>query len=75
MLRYIVKSKKNIDRLNDDDLLKEILKLRGVEDVEEFLHLTPRVLCDATKFRGIKDALDLFHKHIKHQSRIHVIVD
>lgn len=75
MLRYIVKSKKNIDRLNDDDLLKEILKLRGVEDVEEFLHLTPSVLNDATMFRGMKQAIDMFHKHMIHDSNIHIIMD
>ena len=74
-MRYKVASKKNIDRLEGDNLLLELLALRGVENPVELLHLTPRVLCDATKFRGIKDALDLFHKHIKHQSRIHVIVD
>lgn len=74
-MRYKVASKKNIDRLEGDNLLLELLALRGVENPVELLNLSPRVLCDATKFRGIKDALDLFHKHIKHQSRIHVIVD
>ena len=74
-MRYKVASKKNIDRLEGDNLLLELLALRGVESPVELLNLSPKVLCDATKFRGIKDALDLFHKHIKHQSRIHVIVD
>ena len=73
-MRYKVASKKNIDRLEGDNLSLELLALRGVENPVELLNLSPRVLCDATKFRGIKDALDLFHKHIKHQSRIHVIV-
>lgn len=74
-MRYKVASKKNIDRLEGDNLLLELLALRGVENPVELLNLSPRVLRDATKFRGVKDALDLFHKHIKHQSRIHVIVD
>ena len=39
MLRYIVNSKKNIDRLDGDNLLLELLKLRGVEKPQELLNL------------------------------------
>ena len=75
MLRYIVNSKKNIDRLDGDNLLLELLKLRGVEKPHELLNLSPHVLCDANDFRGIKEAIELFHKHIINESRIHIIID
>ena len=64
MLRYIVNSKKNIDRLDGDNLLLELLKLRNVEKPHELLNLSPHVLCDANDFRGIREAIELFHKHI-----------
>lgn len=75
MLRYIVNSKKNIDRLDGDNLLLELLKLRGVEKPHELLNLSPHVLCDATMFRGMKQAIDMFHKHMIHDSNIHIIMD
>ena len=75
MLRYIVNSKKNIDRLDGDNLLLELLKLRGVEKPQELLNLSPQVLCDANDFRGINEAIELFHKHIINESRIHIIID
>ena len=75
MLRYIVNSKKNIDRLDGDNLLLELLKLRKVEKPHELLNLSPQVLCDANDFRGINEAIDLFHKHIINESRIHIIID
>ena len=59
MLRYIVNSKKNIDRLDGDNLLLELLKLRGVEKPQELLNLSPQVLCDANDFRGINEAIEL----------------
>ena len=75
MLRYIVNSKKNIDRLDGDNLLLELLKLRGVEKPQELLNLSPQVLCDTNDFRGIEEAIELFHKHIINESRIHIIID
>lgn len=75
MLRYIVSSKKNIDRLDGDNLLLELLKLRGVEKPHELLNLSPQVLCDATGFRSISRAIEMFHKHMIHDSNIHIIMD
>ena len=74
-MRYKVASTKNIDRLEGDNLLVELLKLRGVEKPMELLNLSPSVLNDATMFRGMKQAIDMFHKHITNESRIHIIVD
>ena len=64
MLRYIVNSKKNIDRLDGDNLLLELLKLRNVEKPHELLNLSPQVLCDANDFRGIREAIELFHRRM-----------
>ena len=74
-MRYKVASTKNIDRLEGDNLLVELLKLRGVEKPMELLNLSPSVLNDATMFRGMKQAIDMFHKHIVNTSCIHIIVD
>ena len=75
MLRYIVNSKKNIDRLDGDNLLLELLKLRGVEKPQELLNLSPQVLCDATGFRSISRAIELFNSHLNANSNIHIIID
>ena len=75
MLRYLIRSNKNIDRLEGDNLLVELLKLRGIENVNEYLNLSPQVLCDTNDFRGIEEAIELFHKHIINESRIHIIID
>lgn len=74
-MRYKVGSNKNIDRLEGDNLLVEILKLRDVENPMELLNLSPKVLHSATLFRGMKEAIELFHKHIKEGSNIHILVD
>ena len=75
-MRYLVANKKNIDRLANDDLLYEILAMRGVENPRELLNLSPNVLCDAYDFRNIDDAVDLFFRHVGWlKDNIHIIID
>jgi single-stranded-DNA-specific exonuclease len=74
-VKYVVKSKRNIDRMDDTELLAEILTIRGVEHPMEMLNLTSRVLHDGYELRNMAMGLDLFDWHIKHDSNIHIIID
>ena len=74
-MKYVVKSKRNIDRMDDTELLAEILTIRGVEHPMEMLNLTSRVLHDGYELRNMAIGLDLFDWHIKHDSNIHIIID
>ena len=75
-MRYLVANKKDLNRLTNDDLLYEILKMRGVENPQELLNLSPDVLCNPYKFKNINQAVDLFHHHVSWlKGNIHIIID
>ncbi len=71
-MRYKIGSSKNIDRLEGDNLLIEILKLREVEKPMELLNLSPSVLHSATLLRGAREAIELLRKHVTKGSNIHI---
>lgn len=74
-MRYKIGSSKNIDRLEGDNLLIEILKLREVEKPMELLNLSPSVLHSATLLRGAREAIELLRKHVTKGSNIHILID
>lgn len=75
-MKYIVNNKKNIDRMDDNELLIELLKMRGVENPLEMLHLTHKVLYDANDFNNIDEALELFHDRVEiNKDKVHIIID
>lgn len=77
-MKYAVKCKKSIDRMSDEQLLKELLYLRGVEDVETLLKIDEgkgRMLFDSYRFNNMNDGLDLFYKHLEDGSPIHLLMD
>ena len=75
-MKYIVNNKKNIDRMDDTELLIELLKMRGVEHPLEMLNLSPKVLYDASDFNNIDEAMELFHDRIEvNKDKVHIIID
>lgn len=74
-MRYLVANKKNIDRLANDDLLYEILAMRGVENPKLLLNLSPEVLCNPYDLNNVREATDLLHHHMWQKNKIHVIID
>lgn len=74
-MRYEVHNRKNIDRLTDDNLLVELLTMRGVENAYELLNLNPSVLKDGWKFRNMEEAIGLLDSHLLHNDHIHIIMD
>lgn len=74
-MRYEVHNRKNIDRLTDDNLLVELLTMRGVGNAYELLNLNPSVLKDGWKFRNMEEAIELLDLHLLHNDHIHIIMD
>ena len=75
-MKYIVNNKKNIDRMDDTELLIELLKMRGVEHPLEMLNLSPKVLYDASDFNNIDKAMELFHDRVEvNKDKVHIIID
>ena len=55
--------------------LEDILKLKGVKDIESFLNPTIENTESELLFENIEKARDVFVKHIKNQSIIDLLVD
>ena len=45
-MKYETRIKKSIDRLSEEQLLHELLKVRGVDNPSELLNLTEEVIHD-----------------------------
>ena len=79
-MKYIVKSKKSIDRMNDDKLLHELLEMRGVLDPLSLLDVDSGNYTDyyhpAYDFKNMEQGLDLLWKHLDDEfGHIHLIFD
>lgn len=78
MLRYTVKSKKSIDRMSDEELLLELLELRGVKSPRDLLAIDrgqAQCLYDTMKFDNMKSGLELFKSHLDVGNPIHLLMD
>ena len=77
-MKYSVKCKRSIDRMSDEELLRELLKLRGVEDIDTLLKIDrghSNYDCNTMCFNNIQQGLDLFKFHLDNGSPIHLLVD
>lgn len=80
VVKYIVKSKRSLDRMTDERLLEELLEMRGVADPLSLLRVDSGHYCDyynsAYEFNYMEEALDLLWKHLDNEfSHIHLIFD
>ena len=63
MINYTVRSTKSIDRMTDNELLLELLKMRGVEDPQALLDIDARRASqqwDAYSFKNSSRAIMFF---------------
>ena len=79
-MKYVVKSKKSIDRMNDEKLLHELLEMRGVQDPLSLLRVDNGRCCDyyngAYDFVNMEKGLDLLWSHLSDKpGHIHLIFD
>ena len=79
-MKYVVKSKRSLDRMTDERLLEELLEMRGVTDPLSLLRVDSGHYCDyynsAYEFTNMEQALDLLWKHLDDEfSHIHLIFD
>ena len=78
MLRYEVKSHRSLDRMSDEELLLELLELRGVQSPQDLLAIDRgqgKCLYDAMSFDNMKDGLELFRGHLDAGNAIHLLMD
>lgn len=75
-MNYHVKSKRSLDRMSDEDLLFELLRLRGVEDPLALLRVEvePK-LHDMELLRNIYEAIELFRYHLEQGNDMHLLID
>ena len=61
---------------NDFDNPKRcVLQNRGIENVNEYLHLTSDCLIDYHNLDNISEAVQMFSRHIENKSKIAIVVD
>lgn len=78
MLRYEVKSHRSLDRMSDEELLLELLELRGVQSPQNLLAIDrgqEKCLYDTMKFDNMKDGLELLKSHLDANNPIHLLMD
>ncbi len=57
------------------NILKEVLKNRGIEDYETYLNLDESVVIPYQNLRNIESAVQLFMKHFNQKNKIGILVD
>ena len=65
------------ENANNDtsNVLKEVLKNRGINDYYTYLDLDESVVIPYQKLDNIKDAVDLYMKHFNNMNKIGILVD
>lgn len=75
-MQYKIKqSTKNFKLLSEDELIEDLLKARGVEDVQAFLNVNKNCVHDGMLLKNMEKGLKCLEKHIKNNSKIHCICD
>ena len=57
------------------NILKEVLKNRGIEDYETYLNLDESMVIPYQNLRNIESAVQLFMKHFNQKNKIGILVD
>lgn len=74
-LQYKSKSIAKFERLSEEEILRELFRLRGIENMEEFLEIGEHNIYDGMLFKNMKKGLQLYHKHILNNSKVLILVD
>lgn len=65
-MQYKIKqSTKNFKLLSEDELIEDLLKARGVEDVQAFLNVNKNCVHDGMLLKNMEKGLKCLEKHIK----------
>ena len=78
-MKYEVKNRKSIDRMDDEKLLNELLMMRGVDNPLSLLNVDngnyTAYYHDAYDFVNMEKGLDLLWKHLDNEtSHVHKII-
>ena len=60
---------------NTSNVIKEVLKNRGIEDYTKYLNLDDSVVIPYDKLDNINDAVELFMNHFNQKDKIEILVD
>ena len=60
---------------NPDEALEEILKNRGVEDINNFLHPTKDCELNPYSLKNVREGADLLLRHLRKNNKILFVVD
>lgn len=60
---------------NTSNVIKEVLKNRGIEDYDKYLNLDDSVVIPYDKLDNINSAVELFNKHFQCKNKIGIIPD
>ena len=79
-MKYEVKNRKSIDRMDDEKLLNELLMMRGVDNPLSLLNVDngnyTAYYHDAYDFANMEKGLDLLWKHLDNETgHVHLIFD
>ena len=74
-MKYKVKKKKNINLLQEGELLNTILEDRGISDPSHYLNLTDDDILDGVLLKNMYEGLCMLKWHIDNGSHIHIIID
>lgn len=58
-----------------NNIIDTVLKNRGIDNINEYLSLTDKVLYSYKLFKNIDKAVQCFNKHTDNNSNIHIVVD
>lgn len=61
--------------VNSGNYIKDILKARGINNIDEYLNPSKEDLFPADKLKNIDKGVDLLLTHLKNNSKIYVVVD
>ena len=75
-MKYETRIKKSIDRLSEEQLLHELLKVRGVDNPSELLNLTEEVIHDPNLLIDMDYGLEMLKHYVDMQEpHIHIFFD
>lgn len=66
---------KGYDFIHEENLLQTLLLNRDVTEPDRLLNLTKAEVHDGMLFKNMEQGLELLHKHIKNNSKIHILID
>lgn len=74
-MKYLVKNQGGFGMMSGEEVLRNLLIQRGVEDVDTFLTLPHSVLNSPFLLKNMNEGIDLLAKHLNQKSKILILID